>query len=364
MNSENNSTMVSSYEPSYNSNDSPILNDRMNNYMPQNSYNQLPPVSSFNNNNNNNMDMNSSYNGGNMNMNNNNMNSYNGNGGNMNNMNNNNNMNSYNNNNNNGNNMNYNGNMNGNMNNNMNNMNTNMNNMNNNMNYNNGNGNNNMNGMNYNNDNNMNQNTSNKKFSFVNITLNQQKNGSNGLERGMTYKQKRKIINKTQYNELMRVFQITEKPSHDERARLARALGMSVREVQVWFQNRRAKNKKGAKNRSSTPPFINYKPNNNGSNIGTGSNYGSEADSDKSSKGSPTMQKILPNPSQIKNSPTDSPSKPSIMQNDYQYQTPNNNNWKNQGQNSNFQPSQSMQENENYPTPQPSPPHDNQSNSP
>ena len=218
MNSENNSTMVSSYEPSYNSSDSPLLNDRMN-YMQQNSYNQLPPVSSFNNMNNNNMEnMNSPYNG-------------NGGNNNMNNMNYNNNNNNNMNYNNNNNNMNYNNN--GNMNNNMNNMN-NMNN--NNMNYN---GNN----MNYNNGNNMNQNRMNnggnnniqaKKFSFVNVTPNpQQKNGANGMERGINYKQKRKIINKTQYNELMRVFQITEKPSHDERARLARVLGMSVREVQV-----------------------------------------------------------------------------------------------------------------------------------
>ncbi|ORX85914.1 homeobox-domain-containing protein [Anaeromyces robustus] len=287
--------------------------------------------------------------------------------------------------------------------------------------------------MNYNNGD-MNQNDgqrNNKKFSFVNVTLNPpQKNGNNNtMERSINYKQKRKIINKTQYNELMRVFQITEKPSHDERARLARVLGMSVREVQVWFQNRRAKNKKGARNRANTPPFISYKPggNGNGSNNGSnGSNYGSEADSDKSSKGSPSMQKvssiyssiadsneyikttfsynnnnininnnnnptpstysspipnnnssltssseldhkkILPNPSQGKNSPTNSPSKPNMMSNNYQYQTPNNNNnnnnnnnWKNdQGQNSNSQPLSSMPDNENYPTPQPSPPHD------
>ena len=60
---------------------------------------------------------------------------------------------------------------------------------------------------------------------------------------------------------------------------------------------------------------------------------------------------ILPNPSQIKNSPTDSPSKSNIMPNDYPYQTPNNNNnnnnnnWNNpQGQNSNLQ--QSLNDNE------------------
>lgn len=257
-----------------------------------------------------------------------------------------------------------------------------------------------------------------KKFSFVNVTLNpQQKNGTNGLERSINYKQKRKIINKTQYNELMRVFQITEKPSHDERARLARLLSMSVREVQVWFQNRRAKNKKGARNRSSTPPFISYKPNASISN----SNCSSEVDSDKSSKGSPTMQKmaiypatsdsnnyitttfsyshhpntpstsnnplqpkILPNPNQLNSSPIISPSKTgSGLSSDFPYLTPINwnknppqtttladpntngtNNPPNPNNNNNELNNKFLDYHQNYPTPQPSPPHERDPNNP
>ncbi|KAG0177554.1 Mix paired-like homeobox [Apophysomyces sp. BC1034] len=55
-------------------------------------------------------------------------------------------------------------------------------------------------------------------------------------------KAKRKRILPHQYNRLMYVFEQTDTPSSEMREQLAIELEMTKREVQVWFQNRRAKN--------------------------------------------------------------------------------------------------------------------------
>ncbi|KAI8887919.1 homeobox, partial [Backusella circina FSU 941] len=54
-------------------------------------------------------------------------------------------------------------------------------------------------------------------------------------------KAKRKRILPHQYTRLMEMFEETDTPSSEIRAHLASELDMTNREVQVWFQNRRAK---------------------------------------------------------------------------------------------------------------------------
>ncbi|KAL9556550.1 hypothetical protein MBANPS3_001810 [Mucor bainieri] len=54
-------------------------------------------------------------------------------------------------------------------------------------------------------------------------------------------KPKRKRITPEQFCLLTELFQKTDTPSHDIREALAKKLNMTNREVQVWFQNRRAK---------------------------------------------------------------------------------------------------------------------------
>ncbi|KAJ1956257.1 hypothetical protein GGI12_005352 [Dipsacomyces acuminosporus] len=54
-------------------------------------------------------------------------------------------------------------------------------------------------------------------------------------------KGKRKRITPEQFKELTAVFEKTDTPTHDIREELAKKLSMTNREVQVWFQNRRAK---------------------------------------------------------------------------------------------------------------------------
>ncbi|KAG2234366.1 hypothetical protein INT48_007233 [Thamnidium elegans] len=80
-------------------------------------------------------------------------------------------------------------------------------------------------------------------------------NHSNGLKRQkklssvvgseedilMDNKPKRKRISPDQFCLLSELFQQTDTPSHELRERLAKKLEMTNREVQVWFQNRRAK---------------------------------------------------------------------------------------------------------------------------
>ncbi|KAI7900492.1 uncharacterized protein BX663DRAFT_517821 [Cokeromyces recurvatus] len=54
-------------------------------------------------------------------------------------------------------------------------------------------------------------------------------------------KAKRKRISPHQYSRLMETFHLTDTPSSEIRENLALELKMTKREVQVWFQNRRAK---------------------------------------------------------------------------------------------------------------------------
>ena len=54
-------------------------------------------------------------------------------------------------------------------------------------------------------------------------------------------KAKRKRILPYQYERLVKTFNTTDTPSSEIRAQLAEELCMTKREVQVWFQNRRAK---------------------------------------------------------------------------------------------------------------------------
>ncbi|KAI8071023.1 homeobox domain-containing protein [Gongronella butleri] len=54
-------------------------------------------------------------------------------------------------------------------------------------------------------------------------------------------KAKRKRISSQQLSRLMTIFQQTDTPSSEVREQLANELDMTKREVQVWFQNRRAK---------------------------------------------------------------------------------------------------------------------------
>ncbi|KAI9020890.1 homeobox domain-containing protein [Phycomyces nitens] len=64
---------------------------------------------------------------------------------------------------------------------------------------------------------------------------------SQGLIVSAISKAKRKRISPEQYQRLMQVFAQTDTPSSDAREKLAIELDMTKREVQVWFQNRRAK---------------------------------------------------------------------------------------------------------------------------
>ncbi|KAJ2219949.1 hypothetical protein IWW45_009219, partial [Coemansia sp. RSA 485] len=54
-------------------------------------------------------------------------------------------------------------------------------------------------------------------------------------------KAKRKRITPEQLKELTSIFEKTDTPTHDIREELSKKLNMTNREVQVWFQNRRAK---------------------------------------------------------------------------------------------------------------------------
>ncbi|KAI9262757.1 Homeodomain-like protein [Sporodiniella umbellata] len=65
-------------------------------------------------------------------------------------------------------------------------------------------------------------------------------------------KNKRKRINASQYDRLMETFEQTDTPSSDVRENLAIELHMTKREVQVWFQNRRAKLNRESKQRQKT----------------------------------------------------------------------------------------------------------------
>ncbi|KAJ1968377.1 hypothetical protein H4R35_006446 [Dimargaris xerosporica] len=58
---------------------------------------------------------------------------------------------------------------------------------------------------------------------------------------GHSTKPKRRKTTTEQFNALIAVFKETDTPNYEARECLSKQLGMSVRDVQVWFQNRRAK---------------------------------------------------------------------------------------------------------------------------
>ncbi|KAI9478221.1 MAG: homeobox domain-containing protein [Benjaminiella poitrasii] len=64
-------------------------------------------------------------------------------------------------------------------------------------------------------------------------------------------KAKRKRILPHQYQRLMETFESTDTPSSEIREQLAEELDMTKREVQVWFQNRRAKVSRNRQRRNS-----------------------------------------------------------------------------------------------------------------
>ncbi|KAI8365002.1 Homeodomain-like protein [Choanephora cucurbitarum] len=68
-------------------------------------------------------------------------------------------------------------------------------------------------------------------------------------------KGKRKRILPYQYNRLVQVFDQTDTPSSEKRGQLAEELDMTKREVQVWFQNRRAKIKMQQKHYDTTQHY-------------------------------------------------------------------------------------------------------------
>jgi len=74
-------------------------------------------------------------------------------------------------------------------------------------------------------------------------------------------KGKRKRISPEQLKALLEIFQKTDTPSSEVRERLAEQLNMSKREVQVWFQNRRAKasRMKGSSKDSSTERSLKHR---------------------------------------------------------------------------------------------------------
>ncbi|CAG8566103.1 3776_t:CDS:2 [Acaulospora morrowiae] len=68
----------------------------------------------------------------------------------------------------------------------------------------------------------------------------------------MPPKVKRKRITQEQLADLVAMFEQTDTPSYDVREKLAKKLNMTNREVQVWFQNRRAKANRAKQNEHNT----------------------------------------------------------------------------------------------------------------
>ncbi|ORX95900.1 hypothetical protein K493DRAFT_194539, partial [Basidiobolus meristosporus CBS 931.73] len=52
---------------------------------------------------------------------------------------------------------------------------------------------------------------------------------------------KRRKITPEQLEDLLALFEKTDSPSFEAREKLGKKLNMTNREIQVWFQNRRAK---------------------------------------------------------------------------------------------------------------------------
>ncbi|KAL9536868.1 hypothetical protein MBANPS3_012300 [Mucor bainieri] len=77
---------------------------------------------------------------------------------------------------------------------------------------------------------------------------------NNGIIVSSLAKAKRKRILPHQYKRLMETFEKTDTPSSEIRSQLANELDMTKREVQVWFQNRRAKMSRSRVNSLSSTP--------------------------------------------------------------------------------------------------------------
>ncbi|SCV68410.1 BQ2448_531 [Microbotryum intermedium] len=75
------------------------------------------------------------------------------------------------------------------------------------------------------------------QITFINVT----KTAAGGFDGPGQVKQKRKRIMPEQLEHLCELFDRTDSPTYDMREQVAVKVGMTNREVQVWFQNRRAK---------------------------------------------------------------------------------------------------------------------------
>ncbi|KAI8579424.1 hypothetical protein K450DRAFT_280825 [Umbelopsis ramanniana AG] len=84
-----------------------------------------------------------------------------------------------------------------------------------------------------------------RKKSSITLLLNPKDDSptrSTSIKKAMsTTKAKRKRITPDQFSQLMALFEHNDTPSYEIRDKLAGKIGMSNREIQVWFQNRRAK---------------------------------------------------------------------------------------------------------------------------
>ncbi|GAA5832824.1 hypothetical protein JCM5353_008346 [Sporobolomyces roseus] len=83
-------------------------------------------------------------------------------------------------------------------------------------------------------------------FRFIDVSHNLKRTNvvSTATFRDFDQAKRRKVISSRQLDRLLEVFSQSDTPSLEIRDRLGSELGMSNREVQVWFQNRRAKVKR------------------------------------------------------------------------------------------------------------------------
>ena len=72
-------------------------------------------------------------------------------------------------------------------------------------------------------------------------------------------KRPRTIITSEQLKILNKAYSVSPKPSRAEREQLANETGLEPRVVQVWFQHRRAKNKRSSKEKEATSPTVTSK---------------------------------------------------------------------------------------------------------
>ncbi len=73
-------------------------------------------------------------------------------------------------------------------------------------------------------------------------------------------KRPRTTITSKQLDTLKAAYSVSPKPSRAVREQLANETGLEVRVVQVWFQNRRAKDKRGGKGDEAGSPTLSSSP--------------------------------------------------------------------------------------------------------